>query len=59
MILLVINSDSIFLFCWLSIFINLGNFLVIHTDSIPCFGVIADSHKSDDGAGPYCFGARE
>ena len=58
MILLVINSDSNF-FCWLSIFINLGNFLVIHIDSIPCFGVIADSHKSDDGAGPYCFGARE
>ena len=26
---------------------------------MPCFGTIAGSHKSDDGAGPYFFGARE
>jgi len=47
------------LFCWLAVLINLGNLLVINTDSMPYFGAIAGSHKSDDGAGPYFFGARE
>jgi len=39
--------------------LELGDLLVINTDSMPCFGAIAGSHKSDDGAGPYFFGARE
>ena len=39
--------------------LELGDLLVINTDSMPCFGAIAGSHKSDDGAGPYFFCARE
>ena len=57
--LLVLILIQLLCICWLAVLINLGNLLVINTDSMPCFGAIAGLHKFDDGSPPYVFGAKE